>query len=308
MYRAFGIACVVIACSSANRAAAQPKESPGYWKFVELVRVEYPVEKVHKYYPVKYTFEGSTLTAVAKALDGNDPRIVHTEEGQVWSWTPPPQILVPGEKVPMKFELKLERPKFDTVPGIYIGGRMNAGFGPPRPKDAAAYRTGADTRTEKGETGGLDPRDKHQGGLKFAPATYTQESFVVVPGRKNPFNVKEHPDQISFRVGGVVGNTREFNTVYEYKWVDGEAPADRGGPGGETSTGKTPGSSSGGVGAKWEYKVLDIPLRLATGNDLERKLAELGEEGWELTGVFIPPLPPNTSPTDIRFIFKRPKK
>jgi hypothetical protein len=185
---------------------------------------------------------------------------------------------------------------------------MNAGFGPPKPKDAASYHVGADTQTEKGEKGGLDPRAANQGGLKFAPATYKQESFVVVPARKNPWIVKEHPDQISFRVGGVVGSTREFNTIYEYKWVGGETPTDRGGPAGETPKGKTPGSSSGGVSAKWEYKVLDIPVRLANGNDLEKKLAELGEEGWELTGVLIPPLPPNTSPTDIRFIFKRPKK
>lgn len=150
---------------------AQPKEAPGYWKFVEAVRAEYPVEKVHKFYPVAFEFEGSRLTAVAKALNGNDPKVVHTEEHQVWTWTAPPQILVPGEKLPMKFELKLDRPKFDKVPGMYIGGSLDAGFAPPKPTGNAVYHRGGDTRTEKGERGWLFPGE---GGKKFEPGTYTR--------------------------------------------------------------------------------------------------------------------------------------
>lgn len=309
--QALGIACALIAGLVATPVSAQSKESPGYWKFVEVVRVETPKEKVHRLYPAKLTFEGSKLTAVAKVLNGNNPQIAHTEELQEWSWTAPPQILVPGEKFPMKFELKLERPTFDAGAGFYIGGRINAGFLPPKPKDAAVYHVGADTRTEKGEKGGLDPRDPAQGGSKFAPATYRQESFVVVPARKNPTNVKEHPDQMSFRVGGLIGNSPEFNTIYEYKWMEGNAPEDRGPPAGETPPEKTPGSSSGSdtASGKWEYKILDIPLNQTFDIEkFQKTLSELGDEGWELVSVYIPPLPPNTSPTDIRLILKRPKK
>lgn len=305
------VACALIAGIAAKPAFAQTKDAEGYWKYVETVWVETPEEKVHKVYPVKFTIEGNKLTAIAKALNGNNLQVVNTEEVQEWTWTPPPQILVPGEKFPMKFELKLERPTFNSAVGFYIGGRINAGFLPPKPKDAAAFHVGADTRTEKGEKGGLDPRAADQGGAKFAPATYSIESFVAVPGRKNPTNVKEYPDQMSFRVGGVIGNTREFNTIYEYKWMDGPAPEDRGTPVGETPPGKTPDSSSGTATAsgKWEYKILDIPLNQTYDTEkFQKTLADLGDEGWELVSIYIPPLPPNTSPTDIRLVFKRPKK
>ncbi|MBN9121614.1 MAG: DUF4177 domain-containing protein [Planctomycetes bacterium] len=288
--------------ATARPAPAQPKEAVGYWKFAEVVRVEYPVEKVHKLYPVTFTFEGAKLTAVAKALNGNNPKVVHTEEHQVWSWTAPPQVLVPGERFPMRFELKLDRPTFDRAVGFYIGGRINAGFQPPKPRDAAAYHVGADTRTEKGEPGGLDPRDPKQGGDKFAPSTYTRESFVVVPGRQNRFNAKEHPDQISFRVGGCVGNTREFNTIYEYRWVEGAPPADRGGAAGERPGDKAPAAGAG----KWEYRVLDVPAEQAFGAALVQKLTDLGDEGWELVAALVPPA--KDGPASVRLVFKRPKK
>lgn len=282
---------------------AQPKDAPGYWKFVEMVRVEYPIEKVHKFYPVTFLFEGNKLTAVARALNGNDPKIIHTEEHQVWTWTAPPEILVPGEKFPMKFELKLERPKFDG-PKVYIGGRIDAGFNPPKPRDAAVYHVGADTRTEKGEKGGLDPRDPFQGGTKFGPATYKRESFVAVPGRKNVFNVKEHPDQISFRVGGVIGNAREFNTIYEYRWVEGAVPGDRGGAAGDklAGGGKVAPPTPGVVG-KWEYRTVDFSIDVVFGPELIERLTELGNDGWELAGMVA-----NTKSASVRMVFKRPRK
>jgi hypothetical protein len=305
-FTAFASALVAILAIAAP-APSQPKETPGYWQFVEMTRVEYPVEKVHRVYPVAFAFDGNKLTAVAKALNGNDLKTVHTEEQQVWSWAAPPRILVPGEKFPMRFELKLDRTKFDKSPGFYIGGRMNAGFQPPKPQGAAAYHVGGDTRTEKGEPGGLDPREKSQGGALFASGTYSRDSFVTVPGRKNAFNVKEHPDQISFRVGGAIGNSREFNTIYEYKWVEGAPPADRGGAAGEKPADK-PTGGAGAASGKWEYQVLDIPVDQALGERLIKRLAELGDAGWELTGVIVPPTTPNASPVSIRLILKRPKK
>ncbi|QDU24129.1 hypothetical protein [Urbifossiella limnaea] len=279
---------------------AQPKEPPGYWKFVEAVRVEYPIEMVHKLYPVAFEFEGSKLTAVAKALDGNNPKVIHTEEHQVWTWTAPPQILVPGEKIPMTFELKLERPKFDKVPGVYIGGSLDAGFAPPKPTGSAVYHRGGDTRTEKGERGVLWPG---AGGKTFEPGTYTKESTVAVPGRNNPWMVKEHPGQISFRVGGGVGNTRQFNTIYEYKWVEGVAPADRGGPAGDKSKDKSPGANVG----RWEYRVLNLPLDQALGERLEGRLTELGNDGWELAGVILPPAAAGPQAA-VRLVLKRPRR
>lgn len=301
MLRLLLIVGIAGACAAGNRTAGQPKAPDGYWKFVEVVRAEYPEEKVHKVYPVRFEFEGNKLTAVARALNGNNPKVVLTEERQVWSWTPPPHVLVPGEKFPMRFELKLDRPTFDKAAGFYIGGRMNAGFQPPKPRDAAVYRVGADTRTEKGEPGGLDPRDSFQAGPKFPPATYTRESFVVVPGRANPWVVKENPDRISFRVGGCIGSTREFNTIYEYEWVVGAPPADRGGPAGEKPAAPTPGGTAG----RWEYRVLDLPADQVFGGQFEKKLADLGGEGWELVSALVPP---NSSPLSVRLVLKRPKK
>lgn len=281
-----------------GNGVAQPKEPPGYWKFVEVVRVEYPEEKVNVVYPAKFTWDGPRLTVVAKALT-NDPKIALTEEHQVWSWTPPPQVLVPGEKLPMKLELNLERPTFDKKAGFYLGGTLFAGFSPPKPKDAAVYHVNHQTVTEKGERGWLWPGEN---GKKFEPGTYTRESFVVVPARQNPLITKEHPDQISFRVGGGA-NGRQFNTIYEYKWVEGVPPADRGGPAGDKPKDKPPGVAGG----KWEYRVLDIPLDEALGPKLEKRLADLGNEGWELAGVIVTPAPANASPGSIRFVLKRPK-
>ena len=323
MYRTMWLA-LILAGLGAVPCSAQPKGEAGYWKFSEVVLVDYPEEKVHKFYPVTIRREGTRLTAIARALDGNNPKVVHTEEEQVWSWTAPPDILVPGERFPMKFELRLARPTFDAAK-VYIGGWMNAGFGPPKPRDAAVYHVGADTRTENGEPGGLDVRDKRQGGPLFAPGQYKQESTVAVPGRGNPFNSKEHPDQISFRVGGVIGNTREFNTIYEYRWVAGAVPADRGGaagekpkpPAGGTTPPGTPGqpdsgkpgtADNGTSSRSWEYRVLDLAPADVFSDDFEKKLIGWGEEGWELVSVLMPPLPPNTSPTSIRLIFKRPKR
>lgn len=303
MIRLLSLAVIAaVASPGADRVFAQPKESPGYWKFVERVRVEYPAEKVHKLYPVTFAFEGSKLTAVAKALDGNNPKVVHTEEQQVWSWTPPRDILVPGEKISMKFELKLDRPTFDKGVGYYIGGSIDAGFMPPMPTGNAAYERGGDTRTEKGERGWLFPGE---GGKKFEPGSYTKESTIVVPGRKNPQNVKEHPDQISFRVGIGVGNTRQCNTIYEYKWMEGVPPADRGGPAGQAPKDKPP--SGAAVSGKWEYRVLDLTPAEVFGDKFERKLTDLGNEGWELASVVVPPPQPNTSPTSVRLVFKRPR-
>ena len=323
MFRSILLAVVVV-CLGAVSSEAEPKDEGGFWKFVEVVAVDYPEEKVHKSYPVTIRREGTKLTAVARALNGNNPKVVHTEEVQVWSWTAPPDILVPGERFPMKFELQLARPTFDAAK-VYIGGGMNAGFGPPKPRDAAVYHVGADTRTDTGEPGGLDVRDKRQGGLLFMPGDYKQESTVAVPGRGNRFNTRDHPDQISFRVGGAIGNTREFNTIYEYRWVAGAVPKDRGGAAGEKpkppaagtappgGTGSPdpgqPGADQPGAGSSsWEYRVLDLKPAEVFSDEFEQKLTGWGEEGWELVSVLMPPLPPNTSPTSIQLVFKRPKR
>lgn len=296
MSRLFAVAAAGLFVGTSGLTPAQPKAPPGYWQFVEVVRVEYPEEKRNKVYPAKFTWDGPKLTVVAKALSG-DLKVVLTEEHQVWSWTPPPQVLVPGEKLPMKLELKLDRPTFDRNARFYLGGTLFAGFSPPKPKDSAIYHVNHQTVTEKGDKGWLWPGEN---GKTYEPGTYTRESFVVVPARQNPLIVKELPDQISFRVGGGA-NGRGFNTIYEYKWVEGSPPADRGGPAGDKPKDKP----SAVVGGKWEYRVLDIPLDEALGAKLEKRLADLGDEGWEVAGVIAAP---NSTPPSIRFVLKRTKK
>lgn len=295
------VAALAVVLVVATPVFAQKKEEAGYWQFVEAVRVESPDEKVNKYYPAKFTWDGPTLTVVAKALDGKDPKVVITEELQVWSWTPPAQILVPGEKLSMKLELKLDRPVFDKKVRLYLGGTVFAGFSPPKPKDAAIFHVNHQTVTEKGEKGWLWPGEN---GATFEPGTYSKESTVVVPARVNPLVVKEHPDQISFRVGGGA-NGRQFNMRYEYKWVDGNPPKDRGGPAGEKPADKPTGGSPVTQTGTWEYRVVDVPLDEALGGKFEKRLTELGAEGWEVAGVIVPP---GNSPTAVRLVLKRPKK
>ncbi len=88
----------------------------------------------------------------------------------------------------------------------------------------------------------------------------------------------------------------------------GKTPGD----GTTTSPGNVfPGTTAGStppVGGIWEYKVVDLPTRLAVGDGLQMKLAELGKDGWELASTIVPPLPPNTTVNEIRFVFKRAKR
>jgi hypothetical protein len=52
---------------------------------------------------------------------------------------------------------------------------------------------------------------------------------VLVP-RKGAYEDPKRPGRISFRAGGVY--SFGWNTRYEYVWVEGAPPADRGGPAG----------------------------------------------------------------------------
>lgn len=71
---------------------------------------------------------------------------------------------------------------------------------------------------------------------------------------------------------------------------------------GERPKDRPKGEPPGGAG-KWEYRVLDVPLDEALGPKLEKRLADLGGEGWELAGVIVPPAPAAA----VRFVLKRPK-
>lgn len=68
-------------------------------------------------------------------------------------------------------------------------------------------------------------------------------------------------------------------------------------------TGTTPGPASPG---KWEYRVLDLPADQAFGDQLQKKLNELGGEGWEVVGLLTPPAPKEGTPS-VRLVLKKPK-
>lgn len=68
-------------------------------------------------------------------------------------------------------------------------------------------------------------------------------------------------------------------------------------------TGTPPGTASSG---KWEYRVLDLSADQVFGDQFQKKLTELGEDGWELVSVLTPPTPKGGSP-GARLVLKKPK-
>jgi len=68
--------------------------------------------------------------------------------------------------------------------------------------------------------------------------------------------------------------------------------------------GMSPGTASSG---KWEYRVLDLPTDQVFGDQLQKKLTELGEEGWEVISILNSPTPKNSSPPTVRLVLKKPK-
>lgn len=65
------------------------------------------------------------------------------------------------------------------------------------------------------------------------------------------------------------------------------------------------GGGAPGAGA-WEHKVLDLPAAEAFGAGFEKRLNELGAEGWEAVGVVVPPAPKDAGA--VRLVLKRPKR
>lgn len=208
--------------SLAITSVAQPAQAKqGYWKLYERVWVEAPKPRGNPLYPVELTPSGNQATALCRVIDPNKKVSLVVEEYHKWSWTPPPAILVPGERFPMRIEVEVKQ-TINRVGKYEIGANFDAGFGIPKPTNYDQYRYGGDTQMPGGGRGNL------QLGGEFGvhgQGVHVKESFIVVPS-KTAWQVPEHPGRISFRAGGNYGFG--WNTRYEYVWVEGEPPADRG--------------------------------------------------------------------------------
>jgi hypothetical protein len=197
----------------------------GYWRLTERIWAEPPdtPEMRHPGYPVRLVFEGEKVTAYCRVPDPHNYSQSLLEEVHRWSWTPPPDILVPGEKIPMLITVKVERPK--PFGQVQFNGNFDAGFGVAQPKGFDQWRYGGDTVTREGTRGNLQLGEL---GALYGPGTYSKESQILVP-RKTAWQTPETQQQgvprISFRAGG--NYSFGFNTRYEYAWVQGTPPKNR---------------------------------------------------------------------------------
>jgi hypothetical protein len=217
--------------------AQDAEASNGYWKFYERVWVEPPLENRHPGYPVKLVPSGDQVTAFCRVPDPAHPSLSLLEEVHKWTWTSPPAVLVPGEKFPFRIQVEVQRP-VNKLGNAQFSGGFDAGFGFPKPVGYDQYRQGGDTRKADGSRGNI-----HLGefGRHYESGTYTAESFIVIPP-KGAYESKEYPGRISFRAGG--SYSFGWNTRYEYAWVDGAPPVDRGSAAGAGGTTAAPGSQS----------------------------------------------------------------
>jgi hypothetical protein len=177
-------------------------------------------------YPVKLTPDGNCVTAIGRVIDLAKGRRVDVEEHHTWTWTPPPAVLVPGEWFPMRIELDAKL-VFSRVGPYGYGARFDAGFGPSMPTTSGQYDSGGDAQVPGGGRGTL------QRGGEFGvhgQGHFAKDSFVLVP-REGAYEDPKRPGRISFRAGGVY--SFGWNTRYEYVWMGGAPPADRGGPAGQ---------------------------------------------------------------------------
>jgi hypothetical protein len=271
--------------SPAPALPPQPK-APGYWKFVEAIWVE-PPDRVPgrghwAVYPVRLTPDGNSVTAICRVLDPARGSRTDVEEHHVWTWTPPPVTLVPGEWFPMRIELDAKL-VFSRVGPYEYGGKFDAGFGPSMPTTSGQYDNGGDTQVPGGGRGTL------QRGGEFGvhgQGHFTKDSFVLVP-RKGAYEDPKRPGRISFRAGGVY--SFGWNTRYEYVWMDGAPPADRGGPaGGAASHGTPVGQPMGGDpalgGWSWSAPGWTVILR-ADGRVDSYSAAERNVGTWKLVSA-----------------------
>ena len=271
--------------SPAPALPPQPK-APGYWKFVEAIWVEPPDREPSRghwaVYPVRLTPDGNSVTAICRVLDPARGSRTDVEEHHVWTWTPPPAVLVPGEWFPMRIELDAKL-VFSRVGPHEYGARFDAGFGPSMPTTSGQYDSGGDTLVPGGGRGTL------QRGGEFGvhgQGHFTKDSFVLVP-RKGAYEDPKRPGRISFRAGGVY--SFGWNTRYEYVWMDGAPPADRGGPaGGAASHGTPVGQPMGGDpalgGWSWSAPGWTVILR-ADGRVDSYSAAERNVGTWKLVSA-----------------------
>jgi hypothetical protein len=215
-------AALTVPFTALAQGAAQPD---GYWRLTDRVWVEPPDTPTmrHPGYPVRLVFEGGSVTAYCRIPDPHKPSQSLLEEVHRWSWTPPPDILVPGEKIPMLIAVEVERPK--PYGNAQFGGNFDAGFGIAQPKDFEQWRYGGDTVTQEGTRGNLQLGEL---GRLYGPGTYSKASYIIVPRKtawQTPETMKQGVPRISFRAGGKYSFS--FNTRYEYAWVQGTPPKDR---------------------------------------------------------------------------------
>lgn len=221
MLRMASVLALLIAVSMS--AAVAETQADGYWQFTERVWVEVPEAKRHPGYPVKLEFSGSSITARCRIPHPHRYTESLLVEVHTWSWTPPPDILVPGEKIPMLITVDVQRPK--PYGKVFFGGNFDAGFGVSQPADHNMYRTGGDTVTKEGVRGNLQLGEFDR---MYGPGTYQKESYIVVPRRtawQTPKTEKEGTPRLSFRAGGWY--SFGYNVRYEYVWVSGRPPAGR---------------------------------------------------------------------------------
>lgn len=193
-------------------------QASGYWEFVESFIDPYPpLEKRSKTLLAELKWAPRQLTTRVGNLvgaGGNIQKEPVAERTDVWTWTTPPRILVPGDKHAIRLSYSLI-----AMRGVGPESTMSAGFVLAAPRDQEPYLVNNASSKSYGN-GVVGPNDFFR--LFNTREPRTLDGTVIVPKLGYADSGKSRLVDFAVLIAPGQSFTRTIN--YRYKWVDGTPP------------------------------------------------------------------------------------
>jgi len=211
-----GLVAMVTATSIAT-GQDQPissDESQGYWQFVESFRNDTVTDRGGgRVYEFKWA--PRRVTTQIGGLSGKD---LVSERTTLWTWSTPPSVLAPGDRLPFTLAYK--------VVGVRDGGprtTMSAAFVKAAAKASPNDKVDWVDQSLAGFWGAWVEDAEGRGRLDDGiPDPNTVEGTVVVP--RFGYAESDKTRMVDFAVVLAPGLSFRIATIYRYKWVDGPPP------------------------------------------------------------------------------------